>query len=158
MGSKAREMDKKIMNAFLKQDTMEKNLGYRISGSGQPVDSRGVKVNDVSSLLPTDYRTALAKDNIQRNNMANEISKSVNSPAGNTSTRAIYTQDEIRKIESARQNPEGNIIGKNDEVLKAVLDQNKMLMEEIKILRKSTQINTKPQTPQRIIRKAPKIR
>jgi hypothetical protein len=157
MGQKAREMDKKILNAFLKQDKIEKSLGYRISGSGQPVDSRGVKVNDVSALLPTDYRTALAQDNITRSRVAQQLEKSVSVPGGNTNTRQIYTEEEIRQIDKARQNPDGQILDSNAEVLKAVLEQNKLLTEELRALRKSSQPRARV-APQRIIRQAPKIR
>lgn len=153
MGSKAKDMDRKILGAFLKQDAIEKSLGYRISGSGQPVDSRGVKVNDVSALLPTDYKTALATDNVQRQRIAQEIEKSVKTPVSGAG-RKIYTEEEIRQIEKARQNPDGQILNSNDELLKAVLDQNKLLSDEIRMLRKS--IAPRPTT--RIVKAPPKIR
>lgn len=155
MGQKAREMDKKILNCFLKQDAIEKSLGYRISGSGQPVNpNSGVRVTDVSNQLPADYRTQIAQDNVARARIATDIAKSV-TPAGNTSTRQIYTQEEIRQIDAARQNPDGVIVNSNDEVLKALLEQNKLLTEELRYLRKSMQ--PRP-TGQRIVKAPPKLR
>ena len=152
MGQLARDMDRKILNCFIKQDKIEKSLGYRISGSGQPVDNRGVRVNDVGAMLPTDYKVALSQDNVQRQQVAQSLEKSVSIPAGSTHTRQIYTQEEIRQIDKARQNPDGEILDSNDQVLKAILKQNELLSEELRALRKSSQ------QPRRIVKAPPKIR
>lgn len=141
----------KMLSAFLKVDAIEKSQGFRIDGSGQQVslhDSK--KRNDVTNILKSsnsNYQTALVQDQIQRQRIAKSLEKAL--PQGAVHNPGVMSVERANQIDQTRKNPQGHIYDSNGDVVKSLIEQNKLLQQQIELL--------KSRQPKRIIKAPMKI-
>jgi hypothetical protein len=141
----------KILSAFLKVDAIEKNQGYRIDGSGQQVglhDSK--KRNDVTNILKSsnaNYQSALVQDEIQRQRIAQNVQRAI--PQIPSHNPGVMSVEKATQIDNARKNPQGQIYDSNGQIVKSLIEQNKLLQQQIELL--------KSRQPKKIIKAPMKI-
>jgi len=182
---KLNENSKKVIGCFLKQDLMERNLGYRISGNGQPdrnvIDPINMnnmqsynrlygdqwnnygnvpnqtpsniplnntrRRNDVSDLLPADYKVAIARDNTNRQEIAKSLER--NLPIQG-SGRRIVSSNEVNQMRNARKNPDGIIYNsQSQEIIKSLKRQNDLLMDQLETMKEMIEENRDNKTRRR---------